>query len=138
MFKVSKTFKFEAAHYLPNHDGKCKKMHGHSYRVQVVVGGDMVTTIGPKDGMLLDFGDLNALVAPIVDGMDHTVLNELPIGVASNPTAERLAQWLFVEISEGLGEINPHRAGLRAGVNPVWLERVRVYETDTCYAEWCR
>jgi 6-pyruvoyltetrahydropterin/6-carboxytetrahydropterin synthase len=128
MFRVSKTFRFEAAHRLPEHDGKCVRMHGHSYRVQVVIAGNHLHRTGPQTGMLEDFDAINVLVKPIVDAWDHRVLNELDLGGAAvNPTAEALADWIRKEVVR-----------FWENDDESWLELVRVYETETCYAEWHR
>ena len=81
---VTRTFRFEAAHQLPWHEGKCRNLHGHSYRLDVTVAGP----VGPN-GIVLDFADLRAVVdREVVDRYDHRFLNDL----MDNPTAELLAQ----------------------------------------------
>lgn len=81
--RVTRSFTFEAAHRLPWHDGPCRRLHGHSYRLEVTVEGP----IGDQ-GMVLDFQDLAAVVRrEIVDRYDHQLLNDL----LENPTAELLA-----------------------------------------------
>jgi len=92
--EIFKQFKFEAAHWLPGvpEGHKCRRMHGHSYRVKVVVRGmpDAVT------GMVLDFAELTRVCGPVIDGLDHRVLNE--IEGLENPTAERLAVWIWDQV----------------------------------------
>lgn len=94
MWTLSKTFRFEAAHHLPAHDGKCRRVHGHSWVGLVEVRGLELVQDGPKAGMVIDYGDLSDAVDPIVDHyLDHYDLNEstgLP-----NPTSEAIARWLF-------------------------------------------
>jgi 6-pyruvoyltetrahydropterin/6-carboxytetrahydropterin synthase len=91
---ISKTFSFEAAHHLPHHDGKCARVHGHSWEAIVVVTADTLATEGPKIGMVLDYGDITTAVLLIWESrLDHYDLNEstgLP-----NPTSEAIARWLF-------------------------------------------
>ncbi len=95
---LSKTFKFEAAHHLPGHDGKCRRKHGHSWVGKLVVGGDTLQTIGPKAGMLMDYSDISAVLTPIVDKfLDHWDLNETT-GL-ENPTSEAIAKWIYVMVS---------------------------------------
>jgi 6-pyruvoyltetrahydropterin/6-carboxytetrahydropterin synthase len=103
---IQKEFRFEAAHKLPQHDGKCRELHGHSWVGRIEVRGDALVALGPKGGMLLDFSDVKAAVAPLVeDLLDHHYLNDtLPL---ENPTSEAIAAWLF-------GELEPQLPGLYA------------------------
>lgn len=89
--RLERTFRFEAAHYLPKvpPGHKCARMHGHSYQLDVVIEGE----IDPERGWLIDFADIDEQVAPIVRRLDHHVLNEID-GLA-NPTSELLAAWLW-------------------------------------------
>jgi 6-pyruvoyltetrahydropterin/6-carboxytetrahydropterin synthase len=96
--ELVKDFRFEAAHWLPNvPDGhKCRRMHGHSFRGEVAVRGE----IDPKTGWVIDFADLRRAVDPIVKRLDHYVLNE--IEGLENPTAERLAVWIWQHVAPAL------------------------------------
>jgi len=85
---VSKTVKFDAAHFLPNYGGKCRNLHGHTWKVEVAVEG----TPNRETGMVVDFAWLKkVLTAEVVERFDHTCLNDW----YGNPTAEMLAQWVF-------------------------------------------
>ncbi len=85
---LRREYRFEASHTLPHHPGRCRGLHGHSYRFVVEVEGRM----DPQQGMVMDFGDLDALVNSRVLGRaDHRHLNE----VLENPTAEWIAVWIF-------------------------------------------
>ncbi len=101
---IRKTFRFEAAHVLPHHPGKCARLHGHSYRVEVAVAGTLQAA-GPATGMVVDFDALAAVVRPhVVERLDHSSLNDL----MPNPTAEEIALWIWNELCarvEGLDEI---------------------------------
>lgn len=68
---ISKEFHWEMGHRLPNHDGACKNVHGHSYRMQVEIEGDL-----NADGMVIDFHDISAAVKPLVAELDHAFLCE--------------------------------------------------------------
>ena len=76
MIRITKIFTFETAHVLYNYDGKCKNMHGHSYKLFVTVKGKPINDIeNPKNGMVVDFGDIKSIVkSEIVDVWDHAVL----------------------------------------------------------------
>jgi 6-pyruvoyltetrahydropterin/6-carboxytetrahydropterin synthase len=91
-------FKFEAAHRLPNvpTEHKCSRLHGHSYQVQVHVKGP----IEAQSGWVVDFGNIKDACKPVIDRLDHYYLNEIP-GL-ENPTSERLAAWIWNELSSSL------------------------------------
>jgi len=109
--ELVKEFRFEAAHYLPNvpEGHKCRRMHGHSFRGEVAVRGE----VDPATGWLIDFADLQKLVRPIVDRLDHYLLNE--IEGLENPTSEILAAWIWSQLKPQL---------------PI-LERITIEETCT-------
>jgi 6-pyruvoyltetrahydropterin/6-carboxytetrahydropterin synthase len=88
---VFREFTFEAAHRLPHvPDGhKCGRLHGHSYRVEVHVRGD----VDPVSGMVIDFADIKAAFKPLEDRLDHHYLNE--VEGLDNPTSENLARWVW-------------------------------------------
>jgi len=89
--ELFKEFGFEAAHFLPNvPDGhKCARMHGHSFRVRVTMQGP----VDPNLGWVTDFGDVSAMVKPVIEELDHRCLNDIP-GL-DNPTSEVVARWLW-------------------------------------------
>ena len=102
--EIFKDFTFEAAHRLPNVPAghKCARLHGHSFRVRVVIDGP----VDAHTGWVMDFGDVKAAVRPLVERLDHHYLNEIP-GL-ENPTSEVLARWLWVKLAPvlpGLSEI---------------------------------
>jgi 6-pyruvoyltetrahydropterin/6-carboxytetrahydropterin synthase len=89
--ELFRTITFEAAHHLPNVAAghKCRRLHGHSYRVEVRVGGD----VDPSTGMVMDFADIARACEPVRDRLDHYYLNE--IDGLDNPTSENLARWIW-------------------------------------------
>jgi 6-pyruvoyltetrahydropterin/6-carboxytetrahydropterin synthase len=99
--RVRRTFDFEAAHRLPGHPGKCRELHGHSYRLVVTVRGD----VDPATGLAIDFSDLKKVVKQtVVDALDHRYVNDL----LDNPTAERMAEWMWARLAPvlpGLDEL---------------------------------
>lgn len=118
--RVGKKYSFEAAHRLPNHKGKCAQPHGHSYRLEVEVEGPVNQEKGSSsDGMVMDFLDLDMAVCPVVDTwLDHKDLNAL---LEEYPTtAENILGWIVIKLQQRLTS----------------LSRVRLYETEKCWAEW--
>ncbi|MEO6990420.1 MAG: 6-carboxytetrahydropterin synthase [Candidatus Baltobacteraceae bacterium] len=99
--QIRKRFRFEAAHLLPFHPGKCARLHGHSYRLEVALEGSLQTD-GPARGMIEDFDAIARVVErEVVDVLDHGDLN----ATIPNPTAEEIAMWAFRRLA-------PHLAGL--------------------------
>ncbi|MBJ95970.1 MAG: 6-carboxytetrahydropterin synthase QueD [Rickettsiales bacterium] len=101
-------FRFCAAHRLPRHPGRCQRLHGHSYRLQVLVRG----TPEPTTGMVIDFYTVESSVSAVVDELDGTCLNE----VLATPTAEAIVVYLWRRISPSLPS----------------LFELRLFETDDC------
>ncbi|HUC43773.1 MAG TPA: 6-carboxytetrahydropterin synthase QueD [Candidatus Sulfotelmatobacter sp.] len=92
---VKRTFEFEAAHRLPHHPGKCRELHGHSYRLVVSVQ----RPVDPGTGLAVDFADVKAAVRrEAVDRLDHRLVNEL----IDNPTAENMAVWIWERVAASL------------------------------------
>ena len=102
--RLERTYRFEAAHFLPKvpPGHKCARMHGHSYQVDVAIEGE----IGGETGWLMDFSDIDEHVMPLIKKLDHQVLNE--VEDLANPTSELLAVWLWkrlVTTLPGLAEV---------------------------------
>ncbi|HVR44402.1 MAG TPA: 6-carboxytetrahydropterin synthase QueD [Thermoanaerobaculia bacterium] len=100
--ELVKDFRFEAAHYLPNlpEGHKCRRMHGHSFRGEIAVKGG----VDPHLGWVADFADLKAAATPIVEQLDHYLLNEIP-GL-ENPTSELLAVWIWNRLASRLPDLH--------------------------------
>jgi len=112
---IAKEFRFEAAHKLPYHDGKCARLHGHSWRGFVYVSGNALVKKGAKEGMVMDYSDIKKYLKPLVENyLDHYYLNE-STGLES-PTSEQIAAWIYEKLEE---------AGLEG------LTAVRIDETCT-------
>lgn len=99
---------FDAAHYLRNYDGKCSRLHGHTWRVEVAVAGSSLDA----RGMVIDFLDLKGILREITGSFDHTLLNDVPPfsgseGEWMNPTAENLARLIFEELEKRLKRVAP-------------------------------
>lgn len=95
VIELVKDFRFEAAHFLPNvpEGHKCRRIHGHSFRGELAVRGP----IDPQLGWVMDFADLKKALDPIVNDLDHYLLNE--IAGLENPTSELLAVWIWNRIA---------------------------------------
>jgi len=107
---VARVFEFQAAHQLPRHPGKCRNLHGHTYRLEVLCEGP----VDPETGMVLDFADVKQAVRRhVLDVLDHSYLNDH----IEYPTAENIAAWIWD----------------RLAVTPLPLAEVRLWETSTCY-----
>jgi 6-pyruvoyltetrahydropterin/6-carboxytetrahydropterin synthase len=96
--ELFKQFSIEAAHWLPNvpADHKCRRMHGHSFQIQVHVRGP----VDPHLGWVMDFAEIKAAFAPVEDEIDHRCLND--VAGLENPTSENLARWLWKRLRPAL------------------------------------
>ena len=114
--RIARSFTFEAAHRLPNlpPGHKCERLHGHSFRVELVCEGEA----DPTTGWLVDFADIKRAFAPGLERLDHRYLNE--VDGLENPTAENLARWIWTRMKPVL----PH------------LSQVNVAETCTSRCEY--
>ena len=96
--EIYKVFTFDSAHFLPNvpEGHKCRNMHGHTYYAKVVVA----RPLDPHLGWVVDFADMKKAFAPLMQQLDHKVLNDIP-GL-ENPTAEHIAVWIWDQLKESL------------------------------------
>lgn len=96
--ELSKRFEFSAAHRLPEAGAghKCSRPHGHNFGVEIAVRGD----VDQRTGWLIDFGDLRAIVEPVIAELDHKMLNEVP-GL-TNPTSENIVRWIWERLAPRL------------------------------------
>ena len=99
--ELRKTFQFEAAHLLPHlpSDHKCRRLHGHSFRAEIVVAGEC----DPKLGWVMDYADISAAFKPLFDQLDHRYLNE--VAGLQNPTSENVAAWIWERLKPGLPQL---------------------------------
>lgn len=117
MYLVRVEAEFAAAHFLSHYKGKCERLHGHNYRIRVWARG-----VGlDEGGMLVDFGELKAALRRVLEGLDHSLLNEEPF-FANDPSAERIAEFIFRRLREVLPEAPLHA--------------VDVFETDVNMARY--
>ncbi len=112
--EIVQEFAFEAAHFLPAvpRGHRCRRVHGHSYRIVLHVAGE----VDAQTGWIMDFAELEGLFQPLLAQLDHHLLNEVP-GL-DNPTAENIALWIWQRLEPAL----------------VGLSCIEVWETPTSRA----
>ena len=142
MIRLTKEFSFESAHALWGYDGKCREVHGHSYRLFVTVKGEPISDPkSPKLGMVMDFGELKAIVAQqITDRLDHSFV------MRRTAEAESLAEVMKSQFTNVIlvdyqptceNMLQDFAARLKAALpEGVELHSLRLHETATSYAEW--
>ena len=113
---------FAASHILEGHPGKCARLHGHNWTLEVEAEARSLNSIG----MAMDFADLKALVSQVVDDMDHRHLNDLADFDGINPTAEHLAAVVYRRVAEGLADY------------PAEVTAVTVWETPRAGVRYTR
>jgi 6-pyruvoyltetrahydropterin/6-carboxytetrahydropterin synthase len=116
MFEVSVEQTFAAGHALRNYKGKCENVHGHNFRVQVIIEGERLD----DSGLLVDFIDVKNLMRGVIDRLDHQFLNEITPFDIKNPSAENIAEYFHQEMANGLTETPV----------PIRIREVKVWETD--------
>ncbi len=137
--RITKIFDWHCAHLLAMHDGQCRNLHGHTYELEVEIEGKLQTE-GSSRGMIVDFSNLKSIVkAEIFDKFDHALIvheddeefiefaegrNWKIMKFPGDTTAENMAQWIFNKLREQ-----------RRLSGDFEVIRVRLYETDTSYAE---
>jgi len=120
MFEVSVEYTFAAGHALRGYKGKCENVHGHNYKVQLVVGGEQLDSAG----LLLDFVEIRKSMKEIVERLDHRFLNDLAPFDQLNPSAENIAKYFFDALEPQVRQRNLHVAA------------VTIWETDTTSATY--
>lgn len=102
MYTLTKEFRFEASHQLMHHDGKCARLHGHSWVGRVILTfGDHLASTGPKKNMAMDYADIKAELAPLVaQSLDHYHLNDTLAN--DSPTSEFVAKWVYDRLAPKL------------------------------------
>ncbi|GMO59865.1 MAG: 6-carboxytetrahydropterin synthase QueD [Termitinemataceae bacterium] len=124
MYTVRVETDFAAAHFLSHYHGKCENLHGHNYRVRLFAQGGTLD----EGGMLVDFGVLKNALKTVIEGLDHTNLNDNPFFLG-DPSAERIAHFIFSNVENELKD---------KGVNSSLLNAVEVFETHTNMARYQR
>ncbi len=123
MFEVTVDAGFSSGHYLRNYRGKCENPHGHNYKVKVTLRGRELD----HSGLLLDFKELKNVLRPVVEYLDHKMINDLEPFTVVNPSAENLAKYFF-------DETNRQLSGMTGG--RVQVKDCTIFETDTSSATY--
>ena len=113
---VSKKFSFDAAHFLPHYEGKCNRLHGHHFVVEVACGGN----VAEDTGMVIDFVELKKFCNIFEEKLDHTLLND----IISNPTAEFICKYIYDEFY------------MWCKARSVDFEYIRIWETENSMVEY--
>jgi 6-pyruvoyltetrahydropterin/6-carboxytetrahydropterin synthase len=113
MFELTVSADFASAHQLHGYQGDCKDLHGHTWKVEVVVASDRLDSIG----MVVDFKAIKKQLKDFLKQIDHVYLNDVPAFKNINPTTENLAKF----ICEGFSKV----------CQPLSLKRVRIWESET-------
>jgi 6-pyruvoyltetrahydropterin/6-carboxytetrahydropterin synthase len=122
MFEVSVDETFCAGHALRGYRGKCENVHGHNYKVRVMLTGEKLDAVG----LLYDFSHLKRVIQEVVRTLDHRFLNDFPPFDALNPSAENIAWHIHEQVSKQLPE----------AANGASIAGVTVWETDTSAATY--
>jgi 6-pyruvoyltetrahydropterin/6-carboxytetrahydropterin synthase len=123
MYEVTVERGFSSGHFLRNYKGKCENPHGHNYKVRITLRGETLDVAG----LLLDFKDLKQVMLPVIDRLDHQMLNDLEPFTEINPSAENLARYFYDETNKQLAEMTGNR---------VRVKDCTIYETDTTTATY--
>lgn len=123
MYEVTVDAEFSSGHYLRNYRGKCENPHGHNYKVRVTLRGQELDAAG----LLLDFKQLKQVMKPVIEYLDHQMINDLAPFTEINPSAENLARYFFDETNRQLVEMTTGR---------VSVKDCTIYETSSTTATY--
>jgi len=123
MYEVTVEAGFSSGHYLRNYYGKCENPHGHNYKVRVTLAGRELD----ETGLLLDFKLLKHVLRPVIDRIDHQMLNDIEPFVTLNPSAENIARFFYDETNVQLSQMTAGR---------VRVKDCTIWETDTTSATY--
>jgi len=118
VYQVRIETQFCSAHKIIGQGDKCARLHGHNWKIEVVVSQERLN----KLGMVMDFEELEILSKKVIESLDHQNLNELAPFLNSNPTAEVIAEYIYLELEKLLDKVK--------------LEEVRVWETPAVWASY--
>ena len=116
MYTILKEFTFAAAHAIRGHTRGCQNLHGHNYQVRVFLAAEELDELG----MVMDFADLKAVMAEVLNPFDHAVINEVPPFDRVNTSAELISGYVYEQVKERLAQ--------RSEGERVRVVRVEVWE----------
>jgi len=123
MYEVTVEADFSSGHYLRNYHGKCENPHGHNYKVRMTLAGAALD----ESGLLLDFRQLKQVLRPVIDRIDHQMLNDLEPFTMLNPSAENIAKYFYDQAKQQLDGMTLGR---------VRVKECTIWETDTTTATY--
>ena len=118
MYTLTVEGNFSSAHQLRGYRGKCENLHGHNWKVVLGVRGEELDDIG----LLIDFTVLKSMLKEILDGLDHTNINDIPYFTRHNPSAENIARYIAEKFRTALAE---------RGFTKISMDSVTVWESET-------
>ncbi len=121
MYELTIITRFSAAHQLRNFKGKCEKLHGHNWKIEVSLTGDKLN----EAGLLMDFKDVRDSTNKILEELDHSFLNEISRFKSKNPSSENIAAYIFEKLSD---ELN---------TGHIRVAKVTAWESDFANASYC-
>jgi 6-pyruvoyltetrahydropterin/6-carboxytetrahydropterin synthase len=122
MFELRIDESFAAAHNLRGYRGQCEALHGHNWKVEVVVRADRLDELG----LAIDFQELKAATKSVLASLDHAYLNELPPFKDQNPSSENIARYIFQQVASRV-----EREGL-------WVHRITAWESEKACASFIK
>jgi len=120
MYELKVITQFAAAHQLRGFRGKCERLHGHNWRIEVILTGEKLNNAG----LLIDFEEVKVATDGILEVFDHSFLNELPQFKDQNPSSENIAAYLFEQLSSRLNN------------NQIKVAKVIAWESDFASASY--
>lgn len=119
MFELSVRGDIASAHFIEGHEGKCKNLHGHTWKIEVTLINDRLNDLG----MVADFAVLKRQLQEVLEPIDHVCLNELPFFRERSPTTENIAKYIYAHFKEM--------------IKPLGIKEVRAWESDTSSVTYC-
>ena len=123
MYELTVEREFSSGHFLRNYHGRCENPHGHNYKVRLTLAGTELD----QAGLLLDFKLIKQVMRPVIDRIDHQMLNDLEPFTIVNPSAENIARYFYEQTNQQLAEMTNGR---------VKVKDCTIWETDTTSATY--